>query len=86
MMEWGSEVWFFVIFIGIISFILITLILLYIMRKGTTKLESTKSSDQQLKLTELKSNLDEIGFCPECGAKFETKDIIYCPACGHKVL
>lgn len=86
MMEWGSEVWFFVVFIGIISFILITLILLYIMRKGTNKLESTKSSDQQLKLTELKSNLDEIEFCPECGAKFETKDIIYCPACGHKVL
>lgn len=85
MMEWGSEVWFFVIFIGIISFILITLILLYIMRKGTNKLESTKSSDQQLKLTELKRNLDEIGFCHECGAKFETKDIIYCPVCGHKV-
>jgi len=86
MMEWGSEVWFFVIIIGIISFILITLILLYIMRKGTNNLESTKSSDQQFKKTELKSNklLDEAKFCAECGAKFETMDIAYCPACGHK--
>jgi len=87
MMEWSSGVWFFVIIIGIISFILITLILIYIMRKGTNKLESTKSSDQQIKKSELKSNqlLDEAKYCPECGAKFETMDLAYCPACGHKV-
>ena len=87
MMEWSSEVWFFVIFIGVISIIFVSLILIYIMRKGTNNLESTKSSDQQFKKTELNSNqlLDEAKFCPECGAKFETVDIAFCPACGHKV-
>lgn len=87
MMEWGSDVWFFLIIIGIISLVLIALILLYIMRKGTNKLETTKSSDQQFKKTELKSNqfLDETKFCPECGAKIETMDLVYCPACGHKI-
>ena len=87
MMEWGSDVWFFVVIIGIISFFLITLILLYIVRKEKNKFESTKSSDQQIKQTELSSiqHLDEIKFCPECGVKFETMDIAYCPACGHKV-
>ena len=87
MMDWNSEVWVFVIIIGIISFILIILILLYIMRKGTNKLESIKTSDQQFKKTELKSNqlLDEVNFCPECGAKFDKQGIEYCPACGHKI-
>ena len=87
MMEWSSDVWYFVIFVGIISFLFITLILLYIMRKSTNKLESTKSSDQPLKKTEFKSDqhLDEVQFCPGCGAKFYEKDIIYCPACGHKI-
>jgi len=87
MMEWGSDVWLFVIVIGIISFFLIALILLYIVRKERNKLESTKSSDQQIKLTELSSiqHLNEIKFCPECGANFETTDLTYCPACGHKV-
>ena len=87
MMEWSSEVWFFIIFIGIVSFISIILILFYIMRKGTNHLESTKSSDQEFKKTELKSNplLEEAKFCPECGAKFETMDLTYCPACGHKI-
>ena len=79
--------WLFVIIIGIISFIVITLILLYIVRKGTNKLESTKSSDQQLKKIEFKSDqhLDEIQFCSDCGAKFDEKGIAYCPACGHKI-
>ena len=87
MMEWGSDVWFFVIIIGIISFTLIALILLYTMRKGTNRLEGTKSSDQQFKKTELKSNqlLNYVKFCPECGAKFETMDLAYCPACGHNI-
>jgi len=87
MMDWNSEVWFFVIFIGIISFVLITLILLYIMRKGTNNLESAKTSDQQFKKTELKSNqqLDEVNFCPECGAKFDKQGIEFCQACGHKI-
>ncbi|MHA1985293.1 MAG: hypothetical protein ACW98D_01520 [Promethearchaeota archaeon] len=87
MMDWNSDVWFYVIIIGIISFVLITLILLYIMRKGTSNLESTKSSDQQFEKTELKSNqnLDEIVFCPNCGVKFDEKGIEFCPACGHKI-
>ena len=87
MMEWGSDVWLFVIVIGIISFLFIVLILLYFMRNGTNKLVSTKSSDQQIIQTELSSiqHLNEIKFCPECGANFETMDLTYCPACGHKV-
>lgn len=87
MMEWGSDVWLFVIVIGIISFLLIVVILLYTMRKGINKLESTKSSDQQIIQTELSSiqHINEIKFCPECGAKFETMDIAFCPTCGHKV-
>ena len=87
MMEWSSDVWLFVVIIGIISFLLITLILLYIVTKETNKRESTKSSDQQIKQTELSSiqNFNEIKFCTECGAKFETMDLTYCPACGHKI-
>ncbi len=87
MMEWGSDVWLFVIVIGIISFLFIVLILLYIVRKERNKLESTKSSDQQIIQTELSNiqHLNEIKFCPECGANFETTDLTYCPACGHKV-
>jgi uncharacterized membrane protein YvbJ len=86
-MEWGSDVMLFVIPIGIISFLLILLILFYILKNGTNKLESTKSSDQQIFQTELSSNqhLDEIKFCPDCGAKFETTDMMYCPTCGNKV-
>jgi uncharacterized membrane protein YvbJ len=86
-MEWGSDVMLFVIPIGIISFLLILLILFYILKNGTNKLESIKSSDQQIVQTELSSNqhLDEIKFCPDCGAKFETTDMMYCPTCGNKV-
>ena len=87
MMEWSSEVWLFVTMIGIISFFLIILILLYMMRKGTNKLENTKSSDQQLNKTEFKTDqhLNETQFCPDCGAKFDEKGIVYCPACGHEI-
>ncbi len=87
MMEWGSYVWFFLIFAGIISFLLIILILLYILRKNTNELENIESPSQQPKQKELNGNqhLDEIKFCPDCGAKLDAKQMGYCPACSHKI-
>ena len=87
MMEWGSDVWFFLIFAGIICFLLISLILLHFLKRGTNKLEGIESSYQQSEQKELKSNqhLERIRYCPECGAKLDVKQMVYCPACGHKI-
>jgi len=88
MMDWGSDIWYFLIIGGVISFFVITFILLYIMRKGTRKLERVESSGKTAKTEELTSNrhLAEAKFCPECGVKLEEENIAYCPACGYKIL
>ena len=87
MMEWGSNVWFILIFVGIVILFIITLIFLYILRKGTNKLQSTEIPSQRPNQKDLNSNqhLDEIKFCSDCGTKLDTKNIVYCPACGQKI-
>ncbi|MFX1456413.1 MAG: zinc-ribbon domain-containing protein [Promethearchaeota archaeon] len=87
MMDWGSDFWYLLIFIGIIGFIFITFILLYIMRKGTRKLENSASSNLDINIMDSNVNQQsaKAKFCPECGIELE-ENIVYCPACGTKIL
>ena len=83
MMEWGSDVWFI---LGIIIFFIIALILLYILRKGANKLQSTEIPSQRPNQKDLNSNqnIDEIKFCFDCGTKLDTQNIVYCPGMWSK--
>ena len=88
MMDWSPEVWFFVVIIGIISFFVITFILIYVMRTGTRNLEQGNVSTKSIKTKEINNEQPSIEtkFCPECGIELEEENITYCPACGYKIL
>jgi uncharacterized paraquat-inducible protein A len=90
--EWGHMMdWFTpngaLIFLGVISFIAVVVILLFVLNRHTNReefLETTNDSiTPSVKLTELKPS-ERTNYCPECGSKLDDRNSRFCPLCGAK--
>ena len=90
--EWGHMMdWFTpnaaLIFLGVISFIVVAIILLFILNRHTNREDNLEETNEiitpsekhpEFKLTETAS------FCPACGSKLDNRNSKFCPLCGTK--
>ena len=76
------------ILLGIISFIIIVIILLFVLNRHTSLEEClediTDGTVPSGKYKEFKSS-ETIKYCPECGSKFGHSDSKFCPLCGTRL-
>ena len=86
MMGWGSYMWFYMI-LGLCIFLLIVIILIYLLVRGTRgNKDLAKSNQKSIQVgvdEEIQS--EKPYFCPSCGEKLEDKALIYCPSCGSEI-
>jgi uncharacterized membrane protein len=86
MMGWGPYMWFYMI-LGLFIFLIIVIILIYLVNRGTRKnkelLKSNRESIQVGVVEEIQS--ENPYFCPNCGEKLEDNALRYCPSCGSAI-
>jgi hypothetical protein len=90
--EWGHMMdWFTpngtLIFLGVISFIVVAIILLFVLNRHTNREEYLEDSidtiNPSVKLQEFKPT-ETTNFCPECGSKLDNRNSKFCPLCGTR--
>jgi len=75
------------IFLGVISFIAVVVILLFVLNRHTNHeeyLENTNDSITPSVIhTEFKPS-ERTNYCPECGSKLDDRNSRFCPLCGTR--
>ena len=90
MMGWNLNMWIYMLLFSII-FILVVIIIIYILHRGTQRLEGQpKNRDKQNPYTIITDHINETKsknayFCPSCGEKLDDKSLNYCPYCGSEI-
>ena len=73
------------IFLGVISFIIVVVILLFVLNQHTNVEEYLEDTTDTItpsgKHMELKPS-ETTNYCPECGSKLDDRNSKYCPLCG----
>ncbi|MBY9014391.1 MAG: zinc-ribbon domain-containing protein [Candidatus Lokiarchaeota archaeon] len=91
--EWGHMMdWLTpngaLIFLGVISFVIIVIILLFVLNRHTNREEyledATESISPSGKHKEFKST-ETIKYCSECGSDLNDRNSKFCPLCGTKL-
>ena len=87
MMDWftpnGS-----LIFLGVTSFIIIVVILLFLLNRHTNREEYLEDTIDTItpsgKHEEFKPS-ETTKYCPECGSKLDARNSKFCPLCGTRL-
>jgi len=73
------------IFLGVISFIIVVVILLFVLNQHTNVEEYLEDTTNTItpsgKHREFKPS-ETTTYCPECGSKIDDRNSKYCPLCG----
>lgn len=73
------------IFLGVISFIIIVVILLFVLNRHTNREEYLEDKTDTIspsgKHEEFKPS-ETTTYCPECGSKLDDRNSKFCPLCG----
>ena len=76
------------IFLGVISFIIVVVILLFVLNRHTNSeeyLEATIDTiTPSIRHEEFKPS-EITNYCPECGSKLDDRSSKFCPLCGTKL-
>ena len=91
--EWGHMMdWLTpngaLIFLGVISFVIIVMILLFVLNRHTNRekyLEDATDSITPSKKHKEFSPIDTTKYCSECGSKLDDRNSKFCPLCGTKL-
>ena len=89
MMDWGPNSWIFII-LGVLGFILILFILLYLLRKSSSGFHNLKTSNKRTP-KEIVKNMEseditvKVEYCPNCGQKVRDSSVVFCSYCGAKL-
>ena len=77
-----------IIFLGVTSFIIIVVILLYILNRHTNReeyLEDTIDTITPSRKHEEFKPSETTKYCPECGSKLDARNSKFCPLCGTRL-
>lgn len=76
------------IFLGVISFIVIVTILLFVLNRHTNREEFLESTidiiTPSVSHEEIKPS-ETTNYCPECGSKLDARNSKFCPLCGTRL-
>ena len=76
------------IFLGVISFIIIIAILLFVLNRHTNREEYLERTNDIVtpsgKREEFKPS-ETTNYCSECGSKLDARNSKFCPLCGTRV-
>jgi hypothetical protein len=91
--EWGHMMdWFTpngsLIFLGVISFIAVVVILLFVLNRHTNREElldaTIETITPSVNHTEFKPS-ETTKYCPECGSKLDDRNFKFCALCGTRL-
>ena len=76
------------IFLGVISFIIIVVILLFVLNRHTNREEYLEDTTNFItpsgKHMEFKQS-ETTKYCPDCGSKLDDRNSKFCPLCGTRL-
>lgn len=86
MMDWKVDIWFFLV-VGLIVFVLLTILILSLMNKSTKQVSSLTHIDDSISGEAINSELNNnfLKFCPRCGEKLLDNKGNFCPTCGNEL-
>ncbi len=86
MMGWDPNIWIYMI-LGFFIFLLIVIILIYLLFRGTSKNKDFALSNQESPKVGLIEEMEEKNpyFCPNCGEELDDKTLKLCPYCGSEI-
>ncbi len=86
MMDWGSDIWFYMI-LGLMAFIIIVIILFYLIARISHEDKGlSKSNQEPTQVNVIEENKKKkVSFCPNCGEMLSDSKAKYCLSCGSEI-
>ncbi len=86
MMDWGPNIWFYMILVMVICVIIVIIIIYWLSRRTHKDKYSQKSDQKSKEMGEVKHVKSEKHyFCPNCKEKLDDKTLKFCPFCGSEL-